>query len=83
MDTEFFFQVFLEPSEKKKWTVREMLHKTMEDQQITFAKVCTCCVHKRCITDSILKIVHGLYTVIGSRKADHSAASLWEGFQGV
>ena len=81
MDNEFIFQILLEPSEIKKWTVREMLHKTIEDQHITFAQVCTCCLHKRCITDCILKIVHGLVT--GSRTSDHSATSLWEGMQGV
>ena len=40
LDTEFFLQLFLEQSEKGKWTVGEMLRKSMEDQQITFAAVC-------------------------------------------
>ena len=40
VDTEFFLQLFLVPSEKKKWTVKEMLHKSLEEQEITFAGVC-------------------------------------------
>ena len=41
LDTEFFLQLFLVPSEeKKKWTVKEMLHKSLVEQNITFAEVC-------------------------------------------
>ena len=38
-DTEFFLQLFVEPSEKKIWTVKEMLTQSLKGQGISFIKV--------------------------------------------
>ena len=37
-DIEFFLQLFVEPSEKKIWTVKEMLTKSLKSEGISFTK---------------------------------------------